>query len=123
MLCLMIAGFDIDPAQITDILAITPSFTGRKGDALPSSHLRRKSIWRVDLEWDASMTSGKRHHELLEDLLSLCDGKQPNFAKLRAEVNPQTVSIYDGLHLLKDHVKGVWLTAEQMRVLADCGIE
>jgi uncharacterized protein DUF4279 len=121
MLCLMITGFDGEPSRISEILGLTPTQVSIVGQPSPGGRRHRKSGWHLTLE--APIRSGEEHQRLLDELLSQISRRQKQFAAMRAEMKPETVSIYGGLHFTPDEQTGLWLTQDQMRVLVECGIE
>jgi hypothetical protein len=49
-------------------------------------------------------------------------GRESQFARLREEIEPRSVSIYGGLYVAVDRQYGVFLDPDPMRVLSDCGV-
>ena len=122
MLCLTISGFDSDPDRVTDILGLAPTEVGRLGDLTRSGRPRRFNAWWLDVH-EARLTHGSIASNALDDLLRMLKGREQNFSTLRKVIGPKNVHIYGGLYHETGKQCGIWLTVEQMRLLAALGIQ
>lgn len=122
MLSLQIVDFEDDPDRVTDILGIQPTSVRRKGDVLLSGRrTAQHNSWRLTV--DTHFTGGSSHEEALSGILNAIRGHQRQFAALREQIRPRSVTIYGGLYKDFDQQCGVWLDASAMRLLADCAID
>ncbi|MHB1205670.1 MAG: DUF4279 domain-containing protein [Rhodospirillaceae bacterium] len=122
MLTLMIVGFKCDPARITEILGLTPTSTSVAGEISPrSGRPHRKSLWHISVGGD--INSYLEHAVALRQILTLVEGKGEQFAAMRTEVQPEFTSISGGYYFTSDEQAGVGLECDEMRIMADCGID
>jgi len=122
MLTLAITGFEADPNRVTDILGIEPTSTGRKDEPLQSGRPRTFNGWWKDIE-PGRLVDARQHADAMVRILDQLRGRESHFARLRKEIQPRNVSIYGGLYIEADRQCGVFLDPDQMRLLADCGVE
>jgi hypothetical protein len=123
MLTLAITGFEADPNRVTEILGVKPTTVKHAGIAtLPSKRPARFNGWFFDAH-PGRLSGGADHDRALDRIIELLKGREQRFAKLREEVQPETVGVYGGLHLRPNEQAGVWLDPAQMLVLANCQVE
>jgi hypothetical protein len=120
MLNLTIARFDADPDAVTDILGLAPTSVARRGEARPSGRLHDFNMWHLELH-EAPIIGGREHADAIARLIGQLMGREHRFAELAKTVRPASISIYGGFYV-SDEQQGVWLDADQMAVLAACGI-
>ena len=122
MLSLMITGFDDDPSRVTEILGMTPTTARRKDLPTPAGRANSSSFWLYKVD-RPELRSGATHHEALNALLALISTRIECFVQLRRELNPTTMSITGGFYFDAHEQEAIWLDANQMKVLADAGID
>jgi len=120
MLALTIARFDADPNEITDILGLVPTSVARRGEPRPSGRLHDFNIWSLELH-EAPLLDGREHANALDTLIGQLKGREHRFVEMARTIKPASLSIYGGFYV-SDEQQGVWLDADQMVVLAACGI-
>jgi hypothetical protein len=121
MLSLGIIGFNTDPDRVTNILGIEPTLVGRLGEPSPSGKPRAFNGWWKDVEPER-LVDDRQHADAMVRMLNYLKGRENQFARLREEIEPSTVSIYGGLYIQPDQQCGVFLDPDQMRILTDCGV-
>jgi hypothetical protein len=121
MLSLMIAGFNGEASRVTDILGLTPSLVRSAGELTPTGRPARRTLWLYTVE-HPEVCSGHSHNEAVRSLLALIADRTERFVEVRRVLNPETMTITGGFYYAPDEQAGLWLDADQMRVLADSGI-
>src|SRR5690242_20032512 len=118
---LFVARFEADPGEVTAILGLDPTSVVRRADALPSGGQSRINSWALEVGAER-LSNGSDHEAALRQILSLLEGKKEHFARLREEIRPERIAVLGDLHVASE-VEGLWLTPDQMKTLAECGIE
>ncbi|HYC97466.1 DUF4279 domain-containing protein [Brevundimonas sp.] len=121
MLTLGITGFDGNPQIVTDILDIQPTSVVLAGDVTRSGRVAKFSGWWLEARADR-LTGGADHDHAVKALVGAVRGRAEAFQTLRKRVRPKEVTIYGGLHHRGDSQCGIWLDAEDMLCLGECGI-
>src|SRR5665213_1500761 len=121
MLHLAVTGFEGDPDEVTAILGLNPTLTGRRGEPSRSGRLRTFNGWWM-AKGEERLTDGREHNDALDQILATLDGRAEQFARLRQTLSPTQVTIYGGLYHRPDEQCGIWLDPAQMKVLVDCGV-
>lgn len=121
MLTLAITGFTGDPSSVTETLEFEPTSIARKGEPSLSGRPRTFNGWWHDVEGNR-VVDGGQHADALNRILALLRGREYQFGRLRATVQPRTVTIYGGLYVPRDQQCSVWLDANQMQLLAACNV-
>lgn len=120
MLTLTIARFDVDPDAVTDILGLAPTSVARRGEPRPSGRLYDFNMWHLELH-TTPLVDGRAHANAIAALIGQLKGREHLFAELAKTVRPASISVYGGFYV-SDEQQGVWLDADQMAILAACGI-
>lgn len=120
MLALTIARFDADPDAVTDLLGLAPTSVVRRGEPRPSGRLHDFNMWHLELH-EAPLLDGREHANAIDTLIGQLKGREPRFVELARTIKPASITIYGGFYV-SDEQQGVWLEADQMAVLAACGI-
>ena len=120
MLTLTIARFDVDPDMVTNLLGMTPTSVARRGEPRPSGRLHDFSAWHLELHAEP-LVDGREHANAVGALIEQLKGREHLFAELARTIRPASISIYGGFYV-SDEQQGVWLDADQITVLAACGI-
>lgn len=121
MLTLAITRFQADPQLVTDTIGLEPTSVGRTGETTPGGRLRNFNGWWHEVEAQR-LVDGAQHDAALNRILALLSGREGHFAKLRALVRRNEVTIYGGLDVPTDAQRGIWLDPDQMQLLAACGV-
>lgn len=121
MLTLSITGFDCDPQIVTDILDIQPTSVVRAGEVTPAGRAASFSSWWLEAHADR-LTGGADHDDAVKVLVRAVRGRAAAFQRLRERVRPKEVTLYGGLYHKGDSQCGIWLDAEDMLCLGECGI-
>lgn len=121
MLTLSITGFDGDPLVVTEILAIQPTSVVRTGEVARSGRVAASSGWWLEAHADP-LRSGADHNHAVKVLVGAVRGRAVAFQTLRERVRPKSVTLYGGLYHQGDSQCGIWLDAEDMLCLGECGI-
>jgi hypothetical protein len=122
MLTLAITRFEADPAKVSEILDLEPTSLVREGEANTSGRPSKFNGWWLEAHPER-LDQGLDHERALDTLIDRMRDRQPHFARLREEIRPQILTIYGGFYVLKDSQSGLWLSTDQMFVLASCGVE
>lgn len=120
MLTLTIARFDVDPDAVTEILDLAPTSVARRGEPRPSGRLHDFNVWKLELH-AAPLLDGREHANAIDTLIGQLKGREHRFAELARTIKPASITIYGGFYA-SDEQQGIWLDADQMAVLAACGI-
>jgi hypothetical protein len=121
MLTLTITGFDGDPQIVSDILDIEPTCVVRAGDLMRSGRVATCNGWWLEAGADR-LASGADHDDAVKSLVRAVRGRAQAFQSLRERVRPKQITLYGGLYHQGDSQCGIWLDAEDMRCLGECGI-
>lgn len=121
MLTLSITGFDCDPQLVTDILDIQPTSVIRVGDVRRSGRAAKFNGWWLEVYADR-LTDGAGHYNAVKILVSAVRGRNKAFQLLRERVQPKDIMLYGGLYHQVDSQCGIWLDADDMLCLGECGI-
>ena len=122
MLVLAVSRFDADPDRVSNILDLAPTFVARRGEiSQQSGRAYSTNLWNLDAHAER-LSSGTEHATGLAALLELLSGREDRFARLREEVQPESVTIYGGLYVDQEEQCGVWLDPAEMRVLVNCKV-
>ncbi|MCC7266561.1 MAG: DUF4279 domain-containing protein [Caulobacteraceae bacterium] len=121
MLTLAITGFDGDPQTVTDILDIQPTSVVRVGDVTRSGRRAQFNGWWLEAHAER-LTGGADHDNAVKVLVRAVRGHAKAFQALRERVRPTEVTLYGGLYHQRDSQCGIWLDAEDMLCLGECGI-
>jgi hypothetical protein len=118
-LSLLIARFDSDPDDVSDILDLQPTSVTRKDTRSTSGTSRLHNVWHLAVSPD-QLFDGGEHFDALSALIGLLRGREQRFLRLHSQLHPEIACLQGGLHFKADQQCGVWLEPEQMRVLVDC---
>ena len=122
MLTLAVTRFEADPANVTEILDLEPTSIVREGEVNTSGRPSQFNGWWLEA-YPERLEQGLNHEQALDALIERMRDRPDHFARLREEIRPQILTIYGGFYVPKDSQSGVWLSADQMAVLASCGVE
>ena len=120
MLTLTIARFDADPNEVTDMLGLVPTSIVRRGEPRPSGRLHDFNMWHLELH-AAPLLDGREHANAIDTLIGQLKGREQRFVQMAQTIKPASLRIYGDFYV-SDEQQGVWLDADQMTVLAACGI-
>jgi hypothetical protein len=120
MLALAITRFEADPAEVSQILDLEPTSIWRKGEIGENGQPRRVNAWWLDA-YPVQLEQGIDHEQALSAIIDRIRGRESHFARLRDEVAPEILTISGEMHSPKGEW-GVWLSPDQMSVLANCGV-
>jgi len=120
MLALAITRFDADPAVVSQILDLEPTSIWRRGELSESGRPHIVNAWWLDAH-PAKLAQGIEHEHALSEIIERIRGRESRFARLRDEVAPEILTISGEMHAPGGEW-GVWLSPDQMSVLASCGV-
>ena len=121
MLTLSITGFEGDPRLVTEILGIQPTSVVGAGEVSRSGRVAEFGGWWFEARADR-LTGGADHDRAVKVLVGAVRGRAEAFKTLRERVRPKAVTLYGGLYPQGDSQCGIWLDAEDMLCLGECGI-
>lgn len=117
MLCIAITGFAADPDDITEALAIDPTLVRRGRDGAG----RASNGWWLEAHQEP-LRSGADHMQGLVTLRAALRGRAARFQTVAGRFAPREMTLYGGLHHRADAPCGVWLDADDMALIAACGL-
>jgi len=102
------------------MLGLVPTSIVRRGEPRPSGRLHDFNMWHLELH-SVPLLDGREHANAIDTLIGQLKGREQRFVQMAQTIKPASLRIYGDFYV-SDEQQGVWLDADQMTVLAACGI-